>query len=123
MRRVMTSLAFALTFAVATANTAVATDLSNADTASIERLSKTMSKDPNYRQQWPKLRCLSFIVENRSKTYADVAVHERHGNGCKGDPNTAPIVDRFRVPANKTQSLLIYDEVEGEYVPYRPAPR
>lgn len=91
-----------------------------ADAAAITRLHQAMAQDTRYTATWPKLRCLDFLVEATTAAGRDIAVMERHGGGCAGDPATAPVVDRFRVPAGKAP-VLIYDPVEDTYAPYRPA--
>ena len=92
------------------------------DTAAVARLKQAMSQDPHYTASWPKLHCLDFIVEAATKAGHDIAVLERHGGGCAGDAATAPVVDRFRVPAGKAP-VLLYDPAEDTYAPYRVAPR
>jgi hypothetical protein len=46
----------------------------------------------------------------------DIAVRERHGNGCPGDPQTSPVRDRFRV--EHSGAIRWYDPIEGDYVDY-----
>lgn len=93
---------------------------SRADDAAIARLRQAMAQDARYTATWPKLRCLDFMVEATTQAGRDIAVMERHGNGCAGDPATAPVVDRFRVPAGKAP-VQIYDPAEDTYAPYHPA--
>lgn len=92
----------------------------HADDAAIARLRQAMAQDTRYTVTWPKLRCLDFMVEATTQAGRDIAVMERHGGDCAGDPATAPVVDRFRVPAGKAP-VLLYDPVEDTYSPYRPA--
>ncbi|MCC8361898.1 hypothetical protein LK996_02210 [Lysobacter sp. A6] len=47
----------------------------------------------------------------------DFAVHEKHGDGCPGDPGTSPVRDRFAVEA-ETGSLLWMDFTSGDYVAF-----
>lgn len=118
MRRVAHTIAFALA-CMATCTPALA-GAPRADDAAIARLRQAMAQDARYTATWPKLRCLDFIVEATTQAGRDIAVMERHGNGCAGDPATAPVVDRFRVPAGKAP-VLLYDPVEDTYAPYHPA--
>ncbi|UKE50088.1 hypothetical protein KCU57_15475 [Xanthomonas translucens] len=46
----------------------------------------------------------------------DVAVRENHGDGCPGDPQTAPVRDRYRV--ERSGAILWYDVAEGDFVGY-----
>ncbi len=61
--------------------------------------------------------CLSFITEEITKKYFDFAIHEKHGGACPGDPDTTPIVDRFRVNRS-THKIQWLEPAEGEYLPY-----
>lgn len=64
--------------------------------------------------------CVSYASEDDADgASADgfaFAVRERHGDGCPGDPQTAPVRDRFRVDRDGT--LHWYDVVDGDYVDY-----
>ena len=66
------------------------------------------------------LSCLSFSIEEKTKDFFDFAIREKHGGLCQGDPNAAPIVDRFRV-MRATKKLLWYDVGEDKYVSYDPS--
>ncbi len=57
--------------------------------------------------------CLSFEVEQRLDARFEIAVREKHGGACPGDPATSPVVDRYRVTRD---ALLKYDPAEGDYV-------
>ncbi|CTP87968.1 hypothetical protein [Xanthomonas graminis] len=46
----------------------------------------------------------------------DIAVREKHGDGCPGDPQTAPVRDRYRV--ERSGAILWYDVAEGDFVGY-----
>lgn len=93
---------------------------SRADDAAIARLRQAMAQDTRYTATWPTLLCLDFMVEATTKAGRDIAVIERHGDDCAGDPATTPVVDRFRVPAGKAP-VLLYDPIEDTYAPYHPA--
>jgi hypothetical protein len=120
MSRVMRRFAHSIAFALAcTAMCAPAfAGAPRADDAAITRLRQAMAQDARYTATWPKLRCLDFMVEAATQAGRDIAVMERHGGACAGDPATAPVVDRFRVPAGKAP-VQIYDPVEDTYAPYR----
>lgn len=120
MSRVMRRVAHTIAFALACTATCALAGAPRADDAAITRLRQAMAQDTRYTATWPKLRCLDFMVEATTAAGRDIAVMERHGGGCAGDPATAPVVDRFRVPAGKAP-VLRYDPVEDTYAPYRPA--
>lgn len=59
-------------------------------------LNTKIGKDNLY-SKWTRMECLSFFPEDGNNGYFDFAIIEKHGGKCSGDPNTAPIVDRFRI--------------------------
>lgn len=66
---------------------------------------------------WTNLSCLQFFTEEKTKEYFDFAIHEKHEGKCLGDPNTWPVVDRFRVH-RLNKKIQWYEPVEGELLPY-----
>jgi hypothetical protein len=82
-----------------------------------DTLARQIQKGKLY-DSWTSMSCLSFIIEETTKSYFDFAIREKHDAKCQGDPNTASIVDRFRV--NRiTGKIQWFDPVEGEYKPYK----
>ena len=65
--------------------------------------------------------CLAFQVEQASQNRYEIAVREKHGEGCPGDPGTGPVIDRFEVVDNG--KLRLYDPVAGNYADYVPGER
>lgn len=61
--------------------------------------------------------CLSFEVEQRLDTRYEIAVREKHGGACPGDPGTGPVLDRFEVQQGDGK-LRRYDPIGGAYVDY-----
>lgn len=120
MSHVTSRFAHTIAFALACTATCALAGAPRADDAAIARLRQAMTQDARYTATWPKLRCLDFMVEATTQAGRDIAVMERHGGDCEGDPATAPVVDRFRVPAGKAP-VQIYDPVEDTYSSYRPA--
>ncbi len=76
-----------------------------------------VQKDHLY-DSWTTASCLTFLVEEKTKDYIDIAIREKHEGKCEGDPNTSPIVDRFRVH-RMTKRIKWYEPAEGEFHPYR----
>jgi hypothetical protein len=83
----------------------------------LDVLMAKVHKDKLY-DSWTTISCLSFLVEEKTKDYIDIAIREKHEGKCEGDPNTAPIVDRFRVH-RLTKRIQWYEPAEGNYNPYR----
>jgi hypothetical protein len=79
-------------------------------------LMERIQKDKPY-SSWTTLSCLQFLLEEKTKDYFDFAIREKHSEKCPGDPNTSPIVDRFRVN-RLTKKIQWYEPVEGDFLPY-----
>ncbi|OPL18199.1 MAG: hypothetical protein AVO35_06760 [Candidatus Aegiribacteria sp. MLS_C] len=47
----------------------------------------------------------------------DTVIREVHGPGGEGDPNTAPVLDRFRV-CSRCGGILWWHPLRGEYMPH-----
>jgi len=67
---------------------------------------------------WTTAACLTYVLEKTTDQSFDIAIRERHGNGCPGDPDTAPVVDRYRVH-RKTKQIRWYEPVEDKWRPYK----
>lgn len=61
--------------------------------------------------------CIDLLLE-KSSPYFEYAVRERHGGKCPGDPETAPIVDRYRVP-RRSGAMQLYDPIEDRWNPIK----
>lgn len=84
----------------------------------IKLLAQTIQSDHLY-PDIKDTRCLLYRIEDKKQDVYEIAIHENHVDGCGGDPQTAPIRDRFTV-SNASGSLQIYDAVNGEYIAYPP---
>ncbi|WP_369939959.1 hypothetical protein [Xanthomonas medicagonis] len=72
---------------------------------------------------YPDLQCLRYAAEDEGEADAapapaaiEIAVREKHGDGCPGDPQTEPVRDRFRV--ERSGAIRWYDVVDGDFVDY-----
>jgi hypothetical protein len=83
----------------------------------IDILITAIQKDKLY-DSWTTLSCLQFFTEEKTKDDFTFGIHEKHGGKCPGDPNTSPIVDRFKVD-RLTKEIQRYEPVQGEYLPYK----
>jgi len=70
--------------------------------------------------------CFGFVNEANddklAKTDEDIAfyvyaIREQHGDGCPGDPNTSPVIARFRI-ARSTGRIEWLDSVNDKWKPY-----
>lgn len=111
-RRFMTL--FAIIFLFACPHAFAAGSLSEAQ--ALDLLVATIKKDKLY-DSWTTLSCLQFFTEERTKDYFDFVIHEKHEGKCPGDPNTWPVVDRFRVHRSD-KKIQWHEPIEGELLPY-----
>jgi hypothetical protein len=79
-------------------------------------LKARVQKDKLY-DRWTTMSCLSFLVEEKTKDYIDIAIREKHDGQCPGDPDTSPTVDRFRVH-RITKRIKWYEPAKGEFQSY-----
>jgi hypothetical protein len=61
--------------------------------------------------------CISFSLENQSGSGYDISVRENHSGTCPGDPNTAPLIDLFRITL-AGNILWLRPDGSGTYLPY-----
>ncbi len=87
----------------------------------LDFLIEKLSEDSVYRSSFPE--GLSFspeyignIPEDVYRDYYDIAIREVHRSGGLGDPNTAPIVDRFRI--YDRGEIIWFKPVIGMFVLY-----
>jgi hypothetical protein len=59
--------------------------------------------------------CASFAVEERTPSYAVVAMREIHDSRCAGDPQVSPIVHRVRV--ERSGAIELYDTATDSWLP------
>ena len=63
------------------------------------------------------LDCVTFDTEETTRTYFQVALREKHNKKCGGDPDTSPVIDRYRV--NRASGKLDwYEAVSDSWQPY-----
>ena len=67
---------------------------------------------------WLKSGCSTVFTETKTTKFYDFAIHENHTGNCEGDPNTSPVIDRFRV-SRINNSILWYDVVNDKYFPFK----
>ena len=63
---------------------------------------------------YPRSECLSALEEESSEGWTSVALREKHNKQCGGDPEVAPVIDRFRLHS-KTGKIQHYNPLDDEY--------
>ena len=67
---------------------------------------------------WLKQGCFTVFTETTTAKFYEFALHEAHGGNCEGDPNTSPVIDRFRV-SRVSNTILWYNLPNDEYLPFK----
>jgi hypothetical protein len=66
------------------------------------------------------LNCITYGTEETTSAYFQFVLRENHNAKCGGDPETSPVVDRYRV-YRKSGKIEWLERVEDNWQPYNPA--
>jgi hypothetical protein len=84
--------------------------------AAINALLRALQRDHVYDKRI-SLDCVTFDTDNTTRTYFEIALREKHNKKCGGDPETSPVVDRYRV--NRASGKIeLYDSANDSWKPY-----
>jgi hypothetical protein len=84
--------------------------------AALDVLVRTIKQDNIYAKRI-SLDCVSYQTEETTRTYFEFALRENHNAKCKGDPDAAPVIDRYRV--NRASGKIdLYDAPADRWQPY-----
>jgi len=66
------------------------------------------------------LDCVGYGTEETTDAYFQFVLRENHNAKCDGDPETIPVLDRYRVyrPSGKIEWL---ERIEDNWRPYNPS--
>ena len=87
--------------------------------AALALLEQTLKHDGVYAHQI-SLNCITYGTEETTDAYFQFVLRENHNAKCGGDPETSPVVDRYRV-YRKLGKIEWLDRVEDNWQPYNPA--
>ena len=105
-----------IAIAFLSANVAVA---SLTEDAALNLLLRTIKHDHVYDNRI-SLDCVTFETEETTRIYFQVALREKHDTKCGGDPDTAPVIDRYRI-GRASGKIEWYNPTDDNYQPYNPA--
>jgi hypothetical protein len=89
------------------------------ENAALSFLVRTLKHDRVYARRI-SLDCVTFVTEEKTDAYFQFVLRENHTAPCGGDPETSPVVDRYRIyPASGKIKWL--EPVEGNWQRYNPA--
>ena len=87
--------------------------------AALALLERTLNHDRVYTHRI-SLDCITYGTEETTDTYFQFVLREIHNAKCGGDPETSPVVDRYRV-YRRSGKIEWLERIEGDWRPYNPA--
>ena len=88
------------------------------EAAALDLLVRTIQHDNIYAKRI-SLNCVSYVTEETTRTYFEIALREKHEGKCGGDPDTSPVIDRYRV--NRASGKIeLYDAPADRWQSYAP---
>jgi hypothetical protein len=82
-------------------------------------LERTLKRDGVYAHRI-SLDCVTYATEETTHAYFQFVLRENHNNKCGGDPETSPVVDRYRI-YRRSGKIEWLERVEDSWRPYNPA--
>lgn len=86
--------------------------------AALALLESTLKHDGVYAHRI-SLNCITYGTEETTGAYFQFVLRENHNAKCGGDPETSPVVDRYRV-YRKSGKIEWLERVEDNWRPYNP---
>jgi hypothetical protein len=87
--------------------------------AALDLLVRTLKHDRVYAKRI-SLDCVTYGTEETTDAYFQFALREKHNAKCGGDPETSPVIDRYRV-YRRSGKIKWWEAAEDKYWPYDPA--
>lgn len=87
--------------------------------AALKLLLRTLQHDQVYAKRI-SLDCVTFDTEETTGAYFQFALRENHTAKCGGDPDTNPVVDRYRV-YRTSGKIELYDVAKDNWQAYEKA--
>src|SRR6266496_1893920 len=115
-RLVATTVAAVITVVVAQAGPR--SDLLDEDHA-LALLERTLKHDGIYAHRI-SLDCVTYGTEETTDVYFQFVLRENHNAKCGGDPETSPVVDRYRV-YRRSGKIEWLEPIGDKWQPYDPA--
>ena len=89
------------------------------DDGALTLLERTLKHDGIYTHRI-SLDCFSYGTEETTDAYFQFVLRENHSGKCGGDPETSPVIDRYRV-YRKSGKIEWLERIEDNWRPYNPA--
>ncbi|HEU0275995.1 MAG TPA: hypothetical protein VFQ83_15840 [Candidatus Udaeobacter sp.] len=117
--RLVTAAVLALVFVLPLVAGAGPHSHSLAEDAALTLLERTLKHDAVYSRRI-SLDCITYGTEETTDAYFQFVLRENHNAKCGGDPETNPVVDRYRVYRGSGKIEWL-DPAEGNWRRYNPA--
>jgi hypothetical protein len=89
------------------------------ENAALALLERTIKRDGVYTRRI-SLDCVTYSTEETTDAYFQFVLRENHTAKCGGDPETSPVVDRYRV-YRASGKIKWLEAIEDNWQPYNPA--
>ena len=87
--------------------------------AALALLERNLERDHVYAKRI-SLDCVIYNTEETTDAYFQFALREKHDAKCGGDPETSPVVDRYRV-YRRSGKIEWLERIQDEWRRYDPA--
>jgi hypothetical protein len=87
--------------------------------AALALLERTLKHDGVYAHRI-SLDCVTYGTEEKTDAYFQFVLRENHNAKCGGDPETSPVVDRYRV-YRRSGKIEWLERIKDSWRPYNPA--
>lgn len=87
--------------------------------AALALLIRTLKHDGVYGKR-SSLDCITYDTEETKDAYFQFALREKHDAKCGGDPETSPVVDRYRV-YRRYGKIELWQAADDTWQRYKPA--
>jgi hypothetical protein len=87
--------------------------------AALALLERTLKRDGVYTHRI-SLDCVTYGTEETTNTYFQFVLRENHNAKCGGDPETSPVLDRYRV-YRRSGKIEWLERVEDSWRAYNPS--
>ena len=116
--RIVTAVVTALVLVSSVASQAARSHPLDKD-AALALLVRTLKHDRVYAKRI-SLDCITYDTEETTDAYFQFALREKHDAKCGGDPETSPVVDRYRV-YRRSGKIKWWEPTEDTWQRYDPA--
>src|SRR4029077_19852145 len=87
--------------------------------AALALLERTLKHDGVYTHRI-SMDCISYDTEETTDAYFQFVLREKHNAKCGGDPETSPVVDRYRV-YRRSGKIEWWEPTKDSWQRYNPA--